>query len=281
MFGQVPMSRNSDVLAKVRASEAIPKPVTPLQPVDVPTSVAQAIQASFEGLRPYYNEILSNSNILVANLTIDRGFIARRVTVTTTPVRIVQARSLKAYMFLNPTASTGAGTSGTLLASSAQLAGASGNTQATSLDVSDYQRLTMFLDITASTGGVITVNTQSKDPLSGNWATVQGDVFGAPSAVGTYYATIGTLGVDEDFAVAWDVSAAGNSTFSLSYLLKDSSVAFGTANTIYLGASGVTTSTGFPLLEGKELKTFVRTNTEIWAVSPSAAGIPISIFELR
>ena len=225
--------------------------------------------------------LVKDADTFLTTLALDRGLIGRSITVTTTPTRVIQAQFLRGYILVNPTSSIGKAASGTLVASAARLASDSGNTQATSLDVSDYKEIKLFLSITASTGGVVNVNTQTKDPVSGNWATAQTDVFSSPAAVGTHYANIGSLGVDDDFAIAWDVSAAGNSTFSIGYVLKDTTVAFGTANAIFLGGPDVTTTAGFSLLEGKEFKFFMRPNAELWAVSGSAAGLTLKVFELQ
>lgn len=225
--------------------------------------------------------LVKDADTFLTTLALDRGLIGRSITVTTTPTRVIQAQFLRGYILVNPTSSIGKASSGTLVASANQAALATGNTQATSLDVSDYKEVKLFLSITGGTGGVVNVNAQTQDPVSGNWATAQTDVFSSPSATGTYYANLGSLGIDEDFAIAWDVSAAGTSTFSIGYVLKDTTVAFGTANAIFLGGPDVTTSAGFSLLEGKDFKFFMRPNAELWAVSNSAEGLTLKIFELQ
>lgn len=225
--------------------------------------------------------LVKDADTFLTTLALDRGLIGRSITVTTTPTRVIQAQFLRGYILVNPTSSIGKASSGTLIASANRAALASGNTQTSALDVSDYKEVKLFLSITGGTGGVVNVNTLTKDPVSGNWATAQVDVFSSPSASGTYYADLGSLGVDEDFAIAWDVSAAGTATFSLGYVLKDTTVAFGTANAIFLGGPDVTTSAGFSLLEGKDFKFFMRPNAELWAVTNSVAGLTLKIFELQ
>lgn len=225
--------------------------------------------------------LVRDADTFLTTLALDRGLIGRAVTVTTTPTRVIQAQFLRGYILVNPTSSIGKASSGTLVASAARLASDSGNTQAVSLDVADYKEVKLFLSITASTGGVVNVNAQTKDPVSGNWATSQTDVFNSPSATGTYYENLGSLGVDEDFAISWDVSAAGNSTFSIGYVLKDTTVAFGTANAIFLGQQDVTTTAGYSLLEGENFRFFMKPNAELWAVSNSAAGLTLRVFELQ
>ena len=225
--------------------------------------------------------LVRDADTFLTTLALDRGLIGRSVTVTNTPTRVIQAQFLRGYILVNPTSSIGKASAGSLVASANRAALASGNTQASALDVSDYKEVKLFLSITGGTGGVVNVNAQTQDPVSGNWASAQVDVFSSPSAVGTYYANLGTLGVDENFAISWDVSVAGTSTFSIGYILKDTSVAFGTANAIYLGGPDVTTTAGFSLLEGKDFKFFMKPNAELWAVSNSATGLTLKVFELQ
>ena len=225
--------------------------------------------------------LVKSADTLLTTMTLDRGLIGRTVTVATTPTRVIQAQFLRGYILVNPTSSIGHASSGTLVASALRAALDTGNTQATAIDVADYKEVKLFLNISASTGGVVNVNAQTQDPVSGLWATSQTDIFNSPSAVGTYYENLGSLGVDENFAISWDVSVAGNSTFSIGYVLKDTTVAFGTANAIFLGQQDVTTTAGYSLLEGENLKFFMKPNAELWAVSNSASGLTLRVFELQ
>lgn len=227
-------------------------------------------------------EIRKSADIIASLATVTRGMIGRDVTVTTTPTLIIQAQFVRSYLITNPTPTMGLTTSGTLLASSLRTASSSGNTQSVPVGVSSYKEVKLFLDISASGGGLVTIDAQSKDPLSGNWATTQSDIFGTPASVGTYYADLGTLGVDQQFAVSWSVDATGSSTFSLGYLLKDGLPGSGTGlnNTVYIGAEGVTTASGFPLLEGKEKSLHLLPNVELWAVSELDSGVTLRVFEL-
>lgn len=228
-------------------------------------------------------EMLENSRMLSSTFVLDRGLTGISTSVTNTAIRVIQARSLKGYILANPTVSTGKATSGTLVASGARAAGASGNTQSASLDVSDYTQIRLFLDISANaSANVVAIGVQSQDPVSGNWANAQLDVFSSPTAVGTYYASIGSLGVDENLATSWSVSSVGGTTtFSLGYILKDASGAFSLSNVVYLGGPGVTTSSGYPLIEGHELRFYLKPNVELWAVSSVAAGLALKIFEMQ
>lgn len=138
----------------------------------------------------------------------------------------------------------------------------------------------LFLDVTAVPGGGATLDifSQALDPVTLKWADVQ-NIFTGITATGTYYIDIGNLGLATDFAIRWSISA-GNFTFSLGYVLKEGlpGTSNGVSKTIYLGNSGVTTTSGYPLLEGQVLPVYLRENTELWAVA--AASLDLRIFEL-
>lgn len=227
--------------------------------------------------------LVENSDILVATAVIETGLIGRTVLVTTTPVKVVLAQFMRGYIFLNPTTSTGLTAFGTIFASSTRAALATGDSQATPVGVANYDNMALFLNITGGGGGTVKIDAQTQDPVTLTWATSQSDLFALPSAVGTYYARIGALGVDRSFAAAFTIGAAGSSIFQLDYVLKDGLVgsASGLPNTIYLGGPDVTSTTGYPLLEGHERGWFFRPNSQLYAVSQIAAGVNLSIFELQ
>lgn len=226
--------------------------------------------------------ILENSDTQVATLVVTRGMIGRNISIGTTPVRVIQSQFLRGYIITNVTPSVGLTTTGTILGSALRAASSSGTTQTNPTGVASYREMKLFLNISASGTGVVNVDAQTKDPLSGTWITTQSDIFSSPSAVGGYYADLGSLGVDSDFAVSWSVSSAGSSTFSIGYILKDglSGSSAGLSNTIYLGGMGVTSTAGYPLSEGSDLKLFFAPNAELWAVSNIPSGINLRIFEL-
>jgi len=231
----------------------------------------------------WLRSIAENVRNMSSTIILETGLVNRQIAIGTTPIQVVDGRVTRGYIFLNPTPTAGLTSTGTLLASALRAGGASGNTQATAVGVASYRTARLFLDISATGGGVVTVNAQSQDPISLNWATVPSltDVFGSPSAVGTYYVDLGEIGVDRSFAVSWDVSAAGSSTFSLGYVLKDGLAggSTGLSNTIYLGPEGVSSISGFPLLEGQSLPFYFRSNVKLYAVSLSSTTL--SIFDLQ
>jgi len=229
-----------------------------------------------------WQAIRRHTSILAKAISLRPGFSAKVFTVTTTPQRIYVSPADRVILLVNPQSMSGLTTSGTLLASGTH---AASNTQATPLSVANYQRLVLFLSITITGGSTntITVNAQSNDPLSLGWATVQSDIFNAAAnyAVGTYHASLGSLGVDLSFAVQWTIGA-GTPTWSLSYLLKDGlpGSAAGASQAIYLsGSDGVNSTSGFALLEGTERAFFVPRDTEIWVVS--AGTVTLKMLELN
>lgn len=227
--------------------------------------------------------ILHAEEVRNSVMSLKRGLIGTAQNIATTPVRIIQARFLRGYIISNPTIATGKANTGTLLVSATRATG-SGLTTATPVDVSDYREIKLYLDITANAGlDTIQIDALSQDPLTLKWATSQADLFVSPSAVGTYYENLGSLGVDQNFAIRWTVTnvGGGDPTFSLSYTLKDASSAFSLSNTIYIGNAGVTPTSGYPLLEGRELPIFLEPNVELWAVSNVSAGLGLRIFELQ
>lgn len=230
----------------------------------------------------YIKRIVENSDILVSTSILGRGFLGRQITIGTTPVQVVDGRYLRGYLFTNPTGAVGLTTTATLFGSASR--SGTGNSQSAPLGVASYDSARLFLDITAITGaGSTVIDIQSQDPVSLNWATAQSDIFGAPTATGTYYANIGDIGVDRSLAAAFTVNST-TSTFSLGVVLKGGLPGGGTglANTIFLGPDvNVSSTNGYGLLEAKELKLFLRPNVELWAVSLISGGVTLNIFDLQ
>lgn len=213
---------------------------------------------------------------------IGRTITPRVYNVTTTPIQIIKATDTKGYIILNPSASAGLTSTGTVLASAAYAALATSNTQATPIGVANYDRMALFLNITVAGGGTVRIDTMTQNPLTLGWAISQNDIFTVPSAVGEYYANIGNIGVDTNFAIKYTIGGGGGVTFSLGYALKDglAGSASGIARTVYLGNQGVSTVAGFDLLEGQRFEKYFLQNAELWAVSGVSGGISIKVFEL-
>ena len=239
-----------------------------------------------ESIRENVVEKSSDSQIeqylrsLAALNTITRGVVGRTVSVSTTATQIIQSQFPKGYIILNPATLLGFTSTGTILASAARTA--SGNTQSTSLGVANFRDMHLFLDITAVSGTSPTLEivSQAKDPVSGNWAGVN-TIWSGLNSAQTAYANIAGLGLASDFAISWVIGGTTPSfTFSLGYVVKDGlpGTAAGVNKTVYLGDRGVTTTSGFPLLEGQSRSFVVTENTDLWAVASSS--LELRIFEL-
>lgn len=245
---------------------------------------------SFENEKPKTpNEILveriaQNSDILVSFNILERGFSGRQITIGTTPIEVIDAKFMRAYILLNPASISGSlTTSGTIFPSATR--SGTGNTQATSLGVGNFRNLAMFLNISAITATpTLVINAQSQDPISLNWVETQGDIFDGAATVGIFYADIGSFGLDNAIALDFEITGGGaDITFSVGFILKDGLIgsSSGVANTIYLGSENVNQSTGFPLLEGQKENYWVRPNARLFAVSLQSAGVTLNVFDLQ
>ena len=245
-----------------------------------PASLASRLSVTEKMLKV----ILENTGIMISSQVIERGLVGRTLSIGTTPVKIIDGLFSRGYIILNPSSVSGALTSaGTILASALHAALATGNTDGAALGVANYRNIKLFLDISASGGGTVEIDIKSQDPVSNNWVVTQSDIFNAPSAIETYYADLGALGLDNSFAIDFTIGAGGDSTFSIGFVLKDglNGTSSGLSNTIYLGSADVKVATGLPLLEGQKEKLWARDNTTLYAVSAVSGGTDISVFELQ
>ncbi len=228
-----------------------------------------------------------NLAVLTKLNSISKGFISRSVSIGTNPTLIFSSARPKAIIVLNPSLSAGLTSSGTLLALTARGPG-SYNSQTAPLGVANYLRISLFLNITANAlPHTLAVDAQSRDQLSLNWLDTQDDVFAGTNAIWAagangYYAQLGPMGVDVEFAINATVGAgAGTMTFSVSYTLKEGlpGTSTGIASTIFLGPNDAVNSTSYPLLSGDKFPLLVTENTELWGVA-LAAGQTVNVFEL-
>lgn len=222
--------------------------------------------------------ILRNTDIDIMLRTIGNAFFPRVVTVGTTPTLLIQPnRYPRGYAIINPNSSS----SGVVTAVTISPAGtvfAIGTTNTTSIDVSAHGGAAFFMDVTEASAGPVSINLQTQDPVTGNWATAQSDIFGGASAVGNYYANVGAIGIDQDARL--QVSVAGDSmTASLGVILKPGVAGTISGPTIFLGGPDVNTTVGFPLLSGNRETFYLKENTAIFAVAVAATNV--NIFELQ
>lgn len=231
--------------------------------------------------------INQNLETLTKLNSLSKGFLARSVTIGTTPTLITSSARAKAIRILNPSLSSGLTSSGTLLSSAVRGVGTY-NTRAVPLGVSNYQRMTLFLDITANAGaGTLIIDAETRDQLSLGWMGSQADLFAGKSAVRAdgdmgYTAELGNIGVNVEFAIEATVGVAAI-TFSVGYTLKDGLPGTGTgaSSTIYIGPSDAISSiSGLPILSGQKEDFLIDENTELWGVA-LAADQQLRVFELN
>ncbi len=206
-----------------------------------------------------------------------RNLQGRTITVGTTPVMLVDSAFAWPYLVLNPSKTTGLTTTVTGFSGTVN---AAGNSQTTpgSIGVSGFYAAHFQLDVTAVTGTWDIIQ-QSYDSISAKWFDVQ-TIYAGVTAIGSYYTSVGTMGITTDLAFRWNPTVAGSLTFSLAAVLKGglggSSV--GLAQVVYLGGNGVTTTSGFPLLEGQKQAFIVPEGVQLLGVS--GTNIDIRVFML-
>jgi hypothetical protein len=137
------------------------------------------------------------------------------------------------------------------------------------------------MDISAIVGvPTFRVDAQTLDFLSGNFATSQADIFSGASTVGTFYANIGPLGVDDTIRLLANVTGAATSaTFSISGLFKGGIIT-PVGSTIFIGGLDVNDTWGYPILPGQEKIFYLLDDVELFAFSPSSP-LDVRVFQLQ
>jgi hypothetical protein len=243
----------------------------------IPTS---GVGAGPFDLSQYIPGIAKDVNAIASTVVLDRGLIGRVVLVPNTPVEIINAQYLRGYLLLNPALAVGLTSAGTLL-SSTNLSSAVSPFSTSALGVANYLTLRLTLTVTGFAGvGTVTFDGQTLDPTDGvTWITTQ-TVFSV-TGNGTFYANLGTLGVDTDFRLFITIPAGVTLTAKVGFVLKDGleGTSSGQAQTIFIGQNGVTPEAGYPLLSGREKAFYLRENTRLFAVTDGPT-LPLRVFEL-
>jgi len=222
--------------------------------------------------------ILRNSDIQVSLQTIGNAFFPRTITIGTTPTEIIAPnRTPRGYILINPN-TTVSGVVTTVTVFPAATVFPVGVTNSASINVSGHGEAAFIMDITEATAGPMTVDLQSQDPISGNWVTVQADIFGGVVAVGTYHADVGSIGIDQSARLV--VTVAGDSfTGSIAALLKPQLAGTVAGATVFIGNNDVNTTIGFPLLGGAQERFQLRENTPLFGIAVAATDV--RLFELQ
>lgn len=232
-------------------------------------------QGGFGGFDP---RIYDDVHAIASTLRLDRGLLGRVVTVTSNPQQIINAQYGRAYLLLNPAGATGLTTTGTLISSTTAV-GATTVTSGT-LGVANYKSARFFVEATFGAGaGPVTFDLQTANPVTGTFITSQ--TLWTLTATGNDYAFVDQLGIDTDARMFVTVPVGTTITFSVGYVLKDGleGTTAGVIQTIFLGGAGVTSSSGYPLLNGKEKAFYFGQNVSLYAVT-SGPSLDLNIFEL-
>lgn len=207
---------------------------------------------------------------------LSRNFVGQTITVTTSPTLLIKESYDWPYIILNPSRSIGLTSSVTALASGVVSNGAT----TSSFAVSGVNQVHLIADVTAIGGAASwDVYSQILDPVSGNWADTQ--IVFTLTATGTTYAFPNKFGVGTDMRFRFDRTAgAGTITVSIGTILKEGTGGnnAGLAQVVYLGGPGVSTVSGFPLLEGTYQPFVVGENVELYGVANT--NIDIRLFKL-
>lgn len=225
--------------------------------------------------------ILRNSDIDILLKTVGNAFFPRVVTIGTVATQIIAPnRSPRGYILINPnTTVSGVVTNVTVAAAGTVFP--VGTTNSASFNVAGHGGASFIIDVTEGSAGPVSVNLQTQDPISGNWATAQSDIFGFGAgavAIGTYYANVGSIGIDS-VARLQTVVAGDSMTASIAAMLKPALAGTIAGPTVFLGDENVNTTIGFPLLSGQKETWYLRENTPIFGIATASTNI--NVFELQ
>lgn len=225
--------------------------------------------------------LLKNSQIDISLRTLGNAFFPRAIAIGTTPSQIIAPnRYPRGYILVNANITI----SGIVAAVTVFPVGTVwpvGVTNSVAINVSGHGGASFFMDVTEASAGNGSVDLQSQDPLTGNWVTVQGDIFGfgpGPIGIGTYYATVGPIGIDQNARLV--VTIAGDTaTGSLSATLKPALAGNVSGGAVFLGGPDVNTTIGFPILAGSRESIYMKENSALYGVAVAATSL--NLFELQ
>lgn len=226
------------------------------------------------------SQLINDVHAIAGTVVLRRGLIGRVETITTTPKLIInqQEQGGRGFLLLNPAGVVGLTAKGVLV-SDTTLVGAS-TLQSGSLGVANYKTGKLFFNVTFTAGaGPVTFDIQTLDPVSGTIWVISQTI--SMTATGNTYVDLGTMGVDTDLSVFVTVPVGTTITFNIGFVLKDGldGTSAGVTQTIFVGAAGVSTTAGYPLLSGKERSFYVMENVQLWAVT-AGPSLSLNIFEL-
>lgn len=227
--------------------------------------------------------ILRNVEIDILLRTIGNAFFPRVVQVGVTPTLLIEPnRSPKGYIIINPNTSVSGVVTNVAVFGAGTILGV-GTSFSASIDVSAHLGARFILNVTDASAGPSQIDVQTQDPISGNWADAQNDIFqfsagGGNIPIGTYYANIGEIGVDDNMRIR-AVIGGDAMTCSLAAILKPGAGASVAGPTVFLGGPDVNVVTGYPILSGTRDTWYLKENTAIYGVA--VAPTELRIFELQ
>lgn len=227
------------------------------------------------------SQLINDVHSIAGVFVLRRGLIGRVETITSVPKRIINQSEVggRGYLLLNPTGVVGLTAAGTLFPSTT-LVGATTSLSG-SVGVANYKTARFFVVATFVAGvGPVTFDLQTLDPVSGTTYITSQTIFNL-AATGNAYVDVGTMGIDTDFKMLVTVPVGTTITFTVGYVLKDGleGTSAGASQTIFIGNSGVSPNSGFPILAGKEKAFYLMENVSLYAVS-AGPSIDMNIFEL-
>ncbi len=208
--------------------------------------------------------------------TLGNAFTPFVFTVGTTPTLLLPPnKTPRGYLFMNPSQNLTGATLDTNLFTPA-VRGA-GTFLSAAVNVQGLRTARFFLNITIPPA-TLQVNVQSRDPQTLNWATVQTDIFSGVVAVGTYYANVGEIGVD-DFIRLQVVQTGAGANWSITMVNKEAFGSIVTGVAVFLGNANVIAGFGYPILGGQEKRFWLMDNTPLFAIAQVATEL--RVFQLQ
>lgn len=234
-----------------------------------------------QGGFPDFSTLVRDVHNIAGVVVLRRGLLGRVVTITSTPQLIINQleREGRGYLLLNPAGVVGLTSQGTVFSAGTNLVGAT-TLASGSLGVANYNTGRFTVKAVFNVGvGPVTFDLQTLDPVDGTtWITAQ-TIFSL-TATGNSYANVGTLGIDVDARIFVTVAVGTTITFDMGFVLKDGleGTSAGATQTIFLGGAGVSPTSGFPLLAGKDRSYYFEENVAMYAVT-SGPNLDMNIFE--
>jgi hypothetical protein len=233
------------------------------------------------------NQIISlGQTDKLPGIPITKAFTGLTVNIGTTPTLVVTPDSRKTYLILNPAlAITSATTDESIILASTLLSATTATDPINVAGVEDVHIHFGFEGLSGSWSCYL----QVKDPITGTYANAQ-KIFDTDDpevtiAGGPFYAYVGSLGIASTIRFNFVLdSGPGGMNVNLSITRKKNvgslDITEGVPLTIFFGNSGVTTSSGYPLLEGEERFFVIDQNVSLYGIAEAAVALKLFLLEV-